>query len=726
LPEGRAVKLSDALQLYTTQLEISPDGKLLATPGPKDLTVWDLEKGEVRWKLDGHKNYIYAIAFSPDSKLLASAGGSDGYPGGGDVAIRLWDMGKGKLIAALEGHRATVQSLAFSPDGKKLASAGRDHSIRLWDVAKGEAVRTFDGGGSLVAFSPDGKKLVVGRGGGVETIQFLDPDTGEKLQEITDCALYVRCVCFSPDGKKLATVNDSRAIRLWDAETGKEIPTNSGHRDQVLSVVYSPDGKTLASRSSDSTIRLWDAVAGRQRHTLRFGNAEGGGPRWRGEGDYSLAFSPDGKTLAGLGGSLRTRDRVFHVWDVRSGEILADCEQQWYPTSVAFSPDGETLAVGAYDGLHLWSSSSYKQLKVIDAPGEEQRPGVGACAAFTPDGRTVAVSCPSDSVIRLRDAATGDLVREIPVGREISVGKEFFCCLTFSPDGSLLAACNPRVVHVWETATGELVRKCGEQYKSKDSHKASATCVAFAPDGRRLVVAAGDFIDVYDVLTGELLSGSHDRPLLKGHRGAALCVAWSPDGKTIASGGDDTTILVWDAADLLPKAPAADIGDKERDRLWGDLQAKDPAEAYKALLGLLGAPDTATALIKDRVPPAPKLDAKRVKSLLTDLDSGESDVREAASRELGKLGEAVEPDLRAALAGEPSEEVKARCKVLLDALKHDKLDPEGLRQVRAVQVLERLGTPEARAVLKDLAGGAPGRLSRDARLALDRLDKRAP
>jgi hypothetical protein len=70
--------------------------------------------------------------------------------------------------------------------------------------------------------------------------------------------------------------------------------------------------------------------------------------------------------------------------------------------------------------------------------------------------------------------------------------------------------------------------------------------------------------------------------------------------------------------------------------------------------------------------------------------------------------------------------VRFRCERLLESLGKGELDADGLRCLRAVQVLEHIGSAEARAVLKGLAGGAPGRLSREAKLALDVLVRRTP
>jgi HEAT repeat protein len=118
---------------------------------------------------------------------------------------------------------------------------------------------------------------------------------------------------------------------------------------------------------------------------------------------------------------------------------------------------------------------------------------------------------------------------------------------------------------------------------------------------------------------------------------------------------------------------------------------------------------------------------ERLARLIADLDSGQFDVRRKAAAELQRLGELAGPALRQALAGRPSPEVRRSVGPLLAQLEHDQHSPERLRGLRAVAVLEHVGTPAARQALEGLSHGAEGaRLTEEARAALARLARRGP
>ncbi|MDE0087466.1 MAG: WD40 repeat domain-containing protein [Candidatus Poribacteria bacterium] len=141
-------------------------------------------------------------------------------------------------------------------------------------------------------------------------------------------------VAYSPDGNSIAVATHI-GIWLYDAQNYQELSLLTGHTRSIFSLAFSPDGQTLASGSRDKTIRLWDVRTGEHKKTFR-------GHTWF---VLSIDFSPDGQTLAN-----GSSDGTIHLWDVRTGKHKQTLQghTDWL-RSEDFSPDGQTQASGSDD-----------------------------------------------------------------------------------------------------------------------------------------------------------------------------------------------------------------------------------------------------------------------------------------------------------------------------------------------------------------------------------------
>lgn len=727
-------------------LAFSPDETLLAAGGTdKEVRLWDPATGKEVRCLSGHTGRINALVFTPDGKALLSASN--------DNTVRVWDPATGKETLVFRGHKDTIRGLVISADGKTAVSADESGYVRLWDVASGEPkVRTPGECGSLysVALSPDGKTIAAG--GWDNSLRLYDAGTGKELHRCVGHLFSIHGIAFSTDGKVIASASYDGKLFFWDAATGAE-RRQSQQPGRINALARSADGRTLAAAGSEG-IYCWEIATAKSVPLMQdprgpvlrvgfTGNAtvwttdEGRVVRYWKAADgklQSMHPAPEGTSEARLEAATADGRMVlpgesgqFILWDPVTDKVVRSFTlpeviptKGGPPVGLAVSADGDTLAIATATGVvHTWQVPTGRLLPPMTLPT-----GAMASVALSPDGKTGATYQPETGAVLVWETATGKLRAGVNLGRDLSAasrnGRSSATTLTFTAGGLALAAwVRDAEVRVWAPGS-----KLDPMWSPRESDDRAARTVAFSSDGRLIAAGVGNHVIVWSSVRGKELAR------FSGHREAVTCLAFSPDNRSLASGSADTTVLIWSLAEVskkaadLPTHVDPDATAEELDNLWQDLESEDGERAYRALRRLSALPDQCVPLLRERVKVTGPT-AAQIERLVADLDGDRFAVRQRATRELDEMGVTAEPVLRKALEGKPSLEVRQRIELLVGRMKGRPLTGELLRGWRALEILERVGNPEARKALEKFAEGpAAALIAEEAKASLGRLEHR--
>ena len=504
---------------------LSQDGRVFITGSETgEISLWDTQTGNRDAIIKGHKPLfksskrdpsIRTLAFSPDGKTYAS--------GSKDMTVRIWDTERRKRKATLKGHKAWVTAIAFSHNGEYVTSGDSNGEIRIWDTRRKRLKTKLDGHTNSIitlAFSPDGKTYASGSADG--TIKLWDTNTWKEPVTLdTDYTEWVRSVAFSPDNTTVSTAMYNNTVQKYDVHTGDLLSNfTTANQKTTYAVALSPDATLLACHpvqgnvvfntkqkwqteykyQGHEKIQLWDMVTGKELPTIMhaFGR---------------MLFTPDSNYI-----SCSSSEGVKY----------------W----VAWNRSG-TYTHGSGDGIYLWNVRTGDKIYHLQQTDlYESKP-----MAMSPDGvKLVTPGKKSWHGPLIWNVEKTDKPLKLPKGAEAAA---------FSPDGAILATIYSFDIHLWDTETGEVLRKI----RPTQQNAVQGTSITFSPEGSMLLVSKvepvmsfpSDFIEIIDVVSGKTLRS------LPGHTEPIETLVFSHDGKILASGSEDGTVLLWDWKEILAK-----------------------------------------------------------------------------------------------------------------------------------------------------------------------------
>jgi WD40 repeat protein len=503
---------------------VARDGeRILTWSSDHRVKVWERASGRLLLTYAEHRGQIRSLALSPDGKTAAS--GEEF----GDGTVLVWDTATGDTRLRLKariGPNLAVNALAFDATGTHLASAAA--ALQVWSSATGELEREIPLGSEVraVAFHPDGSLLAatgwwMNRG----AIERIAADGGV-LMRYEGLSSGATAIALSRDGRILAAGGNDGVVGAWTVADGHPLVATGPNHGAVSALAWSPAGDALALASGDR-VRVCDAATGTERNAFDL-------PAFA---VRSLLFDREGRALFACPW---TAFGVMRL-DLRDGRMTVGAQTGKVTASACLASEGG-LVVSSDPGIHLLDREA-------DEIAELPSPMWATSMIRSADGaRLIGCGCDIDAsgtftgtyAVRTWDLASRRLLSEVDLGK---TGTE---CSAISADGQVVATCEgSSPVRLLDAATGRIEARLSEPFDANDS---KYFAIAFDTDGRRLAAAAVSLaqdgsrhepvIQVWDVGTRREIAR------FVGQRNCQA-LAFSPDGRSLASGGDDSTVLIW-------------------------------------------------------------------------------------------------------------------------------------------------------------------------------------
>lgn len=677
-------------------MQFSPDSSKILLLDANNIGVGNQMKGTCHNAEDGKKLWTETVGmwsvFSADSKHLIAIGI--------DKSSGIRDATTGKDLSKTLPKKETVSGQQLAGPNDRVLFPLKAGGATVWDMKESKPVATLATGRPPrsttqgAAFASDGSFVVTAFNGHLCRWNLPKGDRVFGDPSPAGSATNITRLVFSPDGKKIFSLGEMDMPGTWEIEGQKwtgtpqlEAPKDTTDNEQMMaffggypttrSVAFPASGPRFLTGSMNATMEVRDGQTGKVLAKLK----EGNGNEPAANAYHYGTLSADGATatLFKMNYTGNQSKMTFESWDVKSAakSNFAEFTFPNYASMANISPCGRFAMFGS----KIVALSSGSTLFSIVKTQNQNYYYYGGSSTFSNDGRLLATT-------QNEETMRGNLN-------------------------------SPGTIHLWDVVTGKEIRKIATG--------ANSNAVTFSADNRLIGFASVKGVKVFDANSGREIAffPATDLRIPNYYEGVSATspFAFAPDGKSLATGHTDGTVTVW----KVPSAPdLSELKPEEFDKFWDAFVSDLPAESRGHVHRLLQNPETAMKLLSAKFQaPAPKPIDVDLPTVIRKFDAPAFADRQTAIRKVKELGPRAIAALQDAIRTTESVEVRARSEELLEQMKAGpKTHGAGadLRAARAIEVLERIGSPEAKKLLEGWTQHVSNpRIAGEAAIALQRI-----
>lgn len=260
--------------------------------------IWDVQQGQQRQSLTGHKSWIWGLDWSPNGAYILSASE--------DQTLRVWEAETGDCLHVLEGHCDRIWRV-ICPNNEIAITSSSDQTLKIWDFLNGQCVMTLACESDVVALAVSEPEQLIFCGGADGILQCWHWATGQQLEACLSPQGGIWAMAYCRSTQTIYSAGDSGVIEVWRRGDSSPVDTLGQLKGRIWSLALSPCDQYLVAGGDSAQLTLWNLNSGQIDHSL---------------GGYEGRISAVDYGLSGHRVVTTSEDQTIRLWDIHRGQPL--------------------------------------------------------------------------------------------------------------------------------------------------------------------------------------------------------------------------------------------------------------------------------------------------------------------------------------------------------------------------------------------------------------------